>query len=166
MLQVALVACVFSLLVPAHAAKDSKTARELIETALEELRALEKAAYGLDGWLTQIAANLDSSRFDVSQSSSYRDMRRAADGLSTVGTQVQALASKCAQDQKKAGSEFRALTRRLQSSVRSVSNATSVSFAQMGTSRVTQDAAEVRQALGSLSEIDRCEELAEEKKDE
>lgn len=160
LLPAAFVAVALVLGAPAEAReKKQKTVRELIEIAVEELERVDDALWAIENGLSRAGVSMDATRPDVTTGSAYRDLRRASDNIASVGGDVQALAAKCSEEKQRMGAEFRSATRKLQNSVRQVSTASSVSFAQMSTSRVRVDATEVRQSLGGLREVEDCTSL-------
>ena len=147
----------FAFVQTAHAAeKAQKSLRDMIERALVDLETIEDAISAIDSGLARSGGSTDTMRPDMSAGSVYRDMKRASDNVADMGNDVQRLASKCSDDKKRAATEFRATTRRLQNSVRQVSSASNASFAQMSTSRVRTEVNEVRQGFGTLGEIEGC----------
>jgi hypothetical protein len=91
----------------------------------------------------------------------YRELKRSASRLTEIGTSVYALTSRCGDDGKKVGTDFKGRVRRFNTHVNRIDSSSTPSFARMAIDDLERDLEEIAGSLQSVAAVPECSAAAD-----
>lgn len=138
--------------------------RKFVDEARDQLAAMRSQVDQVDAQVAHAARLPESTNdtrvrsvFGAAGSYEYSDLKRSATRLADIGNHVVRLTSRCGEESRSVGRDFRTHTRRLQSSVNRIGSAGSPGFARMSVEKVRHEIDAVGRQLQIVGQMTLCE---------
>jgi hypothetical protein len=141
-----------------------------LQSLVAETRELLPIAQGQVRDLRYAMARAEQTTGDTSRmfsgSYEYRELKRTASRLTEIGNSVYTVASRCGDDGKKVGNDFKSSVRRLNTHVNRVASSSSATLARMATEDLEGDLQEIAGKLQTVAGVSGCSSKADQDADE